>query len=129
MAPLQVDPVAYLKFHHPVGRCPYLACFLAQSLHACRDGLDTIKHVVEGAGQVQCHDFEALAGVFDAVWPRVGLTLGIDEQSARQVEGGRVDQELVQVRARNRSVVGQVSCTWRRPRRCRCRRPTTRGRA
>ena len=48
--------------------------------------LDANQRVVQRAGEIQCGNFQPLAAVPDAIFPRLRLVPRVDQQAAGQVE-------------------------------------------
>ena len=66
---------------------------VAEASDALREVGYSIEDIVEGTGEVECGDFESLAGVSDLVDDGLLLSLRVDEHSAGHVECGDVGEK------------------------------------
>ena len=66
---------------------------VAEASDALREVVYAIENIVEGSREVECGDFEPLAGVPDLVDHGLLLALRVDEHSAGEVEGGDIGEK------------------------------------
>ena len=63
---------------------------MAQCADPLRHIVDPCKQLVYRPGQVESHNLQLFAGVSDAMRHRLRLSLRVDQQPARQVEGSGI---------------------------------------